>query len=136
MADIQLPKLKKVEKEEQPTIKPEHKKTILLLSDDCRMTSGVGVMSLEIIRQTCHEFNWVQIGGAIKHPEEGKKFDCSEDLRKTSGVEDAYLVVHPTSGYGNDELVRSLMDTYKPDAIMIYTDPRFWKWLFAMSHEI
>jgi len=52
MADIQLPKLKKVEKEEQPTIKPEHKKTILLLSDDCRMTSGVGVMSLEIIRQT------------------------------------------------------------------------------------
>ena len=25
---VQLPKLKKVEKEEQPTIKPEHKKTI------------------------------------------------------------------------------------------------------------
>ena len=136
MAEIQLPKLKKVEDKTEPTIKPEHKKTILLLSDDCRMTSGVGVMSLEIIRQTCHQYNWIQIGGAIKHPEEGKKFDCSPDLRKTSGVDDAYLVVHPTSGYGNDEMVRNMINEYNPDAIMIYTDPRFWKWLFSMSHEI
>ena len=136
MAEIQLPKLKKVEKNPKPAEMAKNKKTILLLSDDCRMTSGVGVMSLEIIRQTCQQFNWVQIGGAIKHPEEGKKFDCSEDLRNTSGVKDAFLAVHPTSGYGNDEQVRNLMNEYNPDAIMIYTDPRFWKWLFSMSHEI
>jgi len=130
MANIKLPKLKKIDPN-----KPKKKK-ILLLSDDCRMNSGVGVMSLEIIRQTCHLYDWAQIGGAIKHPEEGKQFDCSQDLRDFTGVEDAYLHVYPTSGYGNDEMVRHLMLKEKPDAIMIYTDPRFWKWLFEMSHEI
>ena len=54
MADIKLPKLKNV------TDTPKRKKkTILLFSDDCRMTSGVGVMSLELIRQTCDEYDWV-----------------------------------------------------------------------------
>ena len=131
MADIKLPKLKNV------TDTPKRKKkTILLFSDDCRMTSGVGVMSLELIRQTCDEYDWVQCGGAIKHPEEGKRFDCSDDLRKQTGIEDAKLIVHPISGYGSDELVRFMMNEYNPSAILIYTDPRFWKWLFDMSHEI
>ena len=143
MADIKLPKLKKVGEEgtkvdvSAPQNKPNpNKKTILLLSDDCRMTSGVGVMSLELIRQTATEYNWIQLGGAIKHPEEGQVFDCSDDLRKQSGIEDAFLLVYPVSGYGNDELVRQMMASHKIDAIMIYTDPRFWKWLFDMSHEI
>ncbi len=137
MADIKLPTLKTT-KEPEPKPFPinDKKKTILLLSDDCRMTSGVGVMSLEIIRQTCHKYNWVQVGGAIKHPEEGKTFDVSADLQKYTGVEDAGLLIYPISGYGNDEIVRQLLTHHKIDAIMIYTDPRFWKWLFDMSHEI
>ena len=130
---INLPKLKKVKS--TPVINSK-KKTILLLSDDCRMTSGVGVMSLELIRQTCKEYNWIQCGGAIKHPEEGKKFDCSDDLREKTGVDDASLIVYPVSGYGNDEMIRTMMSMHKIDAIMIYTDPRFWKWLFDMSHEL
>ena len=114
MADIKLPKLKNV------TDTPKRKKkTILLFSDDCRMTSGVGVMSLELIRQTCDEYDWVQCGGAIKHPEEGKRFDCSDDLRKQTGIEDAKLIVHPISGYGSDELVRFMMNEYNPSAILI-----------------
>ena len=28
------------------------------------------------------------------------------------------------------------MKEEKPDAVMIYTDPRFWTWLFQMEHEI
>ena len=137
MADIKLPKLKTT-KEPEPIPFPanDKKKTILLLSDDCRMTSGVGVMSLEIIRQTCHKYNWIQVGGAIKHPEEGQTFDVSKDLQDYTGVEDAGLLIYPISGYGNDEIVRQLLNHHKIDAIMIYTDPRFWKWLFDMSHEI
>jgi glycosyltransferase involved in cell wall biosynthesis len=137
MADIKLPALKTTKEPEQaPWPRNKNKKTIMLMSDDCRMTSGVGVMSLEIIRQTCHKYNWVQIGGAIKHPEEGQVFDCSDDLSEYTGVKDASLLIYPTSGYGNDEMVRHLMVNHNVAAIMIYTDPRFWKWLFDMSHEI
>ena len=140
-SEIKLPKLKKVNANAKPISdlkgpSPTGKKKIILFSDDCRMTSGVGVMSLEMIRQTCHEYDWIQAGGAIKHPEEGKLFNCSDDLRKTTGVEDANLIVHPISGYGTDVLVRELMQHYNPDAIIIYTDPRFWRFMFDMSHEI
>ena len=41
------------------------KKKILLLSDDLRMHSGVAVMSHEIVKNTLHHYDWVQIGGAI-----------------------------------------------------------------------
>ena len=47
------------------------KRTIMLLSDDLRMSSGVGTMSREIVLGTLQHYNWVQIGGAIKHPEAG-----------------------------------------------------------------
>ena len=50
----------------------DKRKKILLLSDDLRMPSGVGVMSKEIVLSTCHHFNWVQVGGAMKHNEQGK----------------------------------------------------------------
>ena len=45
-----------------------NKKKILLFSDDLRMSSGVGTMSREIVMGTVHKFDWVQVGGAIKHP--------------------------------------------------------------------
>ena len=56
------------------------KKKILLFSDDMRMSSGVGTMSREIIVGTAHHFDWVQVGGAIKHPEEGKMFDLRNNI--------------------------------------------------------
>ena len=72
---MKIPKLKAV------TLNSlSNKKKILLLSDDLRMSSGVGVMSREIVTGTLREFDWVQIGGAIKHPDKGKIFDLSSDL--------------------------------------------------------
>ena len=112
------------------------KKKILLLSDDLRMSSGVGTMSREFVRQTIKKYDWVQVAGAIKHPEEGKVFDLSADMAKETGVKDSYVKLFPTSGYGNPEMVRHLIEQEKPDALMIYTDPRFWRWLFEMGHEI
>ena len=67
---MDLPKLKKV-----TDIQKRDKKKILLLSDDLRMSSGVGVMSREIVMGTIDTFDWVQVGGAIKHPDKGKIFD-------------------------------------------------------------
>ena len=48
------------------------KKKILLLADDIRMHSGIATMSREFVIGTVHKYDWVQIGGAVKHPEEGK----------------------------------------------------------------
>ena len=48
------------------------KKKILLMSDDLRMHSGVATVSKDIVFETLNEYDWVQIGGAINHPEKGK----------------------------------------------------------------
>jgi len=113
------------------------KKKILLLSDDLRMSSGVGTMSREFVKGTLHKYDWVQIGGAIKHPDKGKVFDLSADVKKELELETTpYLKVYPTDGYGNPDMLREIISIEKPDAIMIYTDPRFWIWLFQMEHEL
>ena len=112
------------------------KKKILLLSDDLRMSSGVGTMSREFVVGTLDRYDWVQIGGAIKHPEEGNVVDLSEAVGKDYNIKDAYLKIYPISGYGNDEILRSIMGIEKPDAILHYTDPRFWQWLYNMEHEV
>ena len=112
------------------------KKKILLLSDDLRMSSGVGTMSKEFVLGSCHHFDWVQVGGAIKHPEDGKVVNMDESIRKETGVEDAKLTIYPISGYGSQELLRTIFGRENPDAILHYTDPRFWTWLYQMEHEL
>lgn len=114
----------------------DQRKKILLLSDDLRMPSGVGVMSREIVMGTAHRYNWVQLGAAINHPEAGRGVDISESLGKEIGVKDAYLRVFPYNGYGDPGILRFLLKNEKPDAIMHFTDPRFWGWLYNMEHEI
>ena len=112
------------------------KKKILLLSDDLRMSSGVGTMSKEFVLGTIHHYDWVQLGGAIKHPENGKRVMMNDVTAEETGVKDAKLTIYPTDGYGNPDLLRQLLDFEKPDAILHYTDPRFWRWLYDMEHEI
>ena len=112
------------------------KKKIMLFSDDLRMSSGIGTMSKEFVLGTCHHFDWVQVGGAIKHPEAGKVVNMDQTVRDETGVKDAKLTIYPISVYGSQELLRELWVREKPDAIMHYTDPRFWRWLYDMEHEI
>jgi len=112
------------------------KKKILLLSDDLRMHSGIATMSREIVVGTVHKYDWVQLGAAIQHPENGKAMDVSDHVRKESGVKDANVKIYANSGYGNEDLLRQLIQIEKPDAILHYTDPRFWGWLYNMEHEL
>jgi len=112
------------------------KKKILLLSDDLRIHSGVGTMSKSFVLGTVKQFDWVQMAGAIKHPEKGKVADLSEDTNKILGIDDAYIKLYPVDGYGNQQILREVMAIEKPDGIMHFTDPRFWDWLYAMEHEI
>jgi len=112
------------------------KKKILLLSDDLRLTSGIATVSRDMVIGTCHQYDWVQVGAAINHPDKGKVLDLSDDAKKLTGVEDASIKIYCNDGYGDQLLIRRLIETEKPDAILHFTDPRFWDWLYAMEHEI
>ena len=127
---MELPKLRKVDPN-----KPKKKK-ILLLSDDLRLHSGIATQSKEIVLSTIHKYDWVQLGAALKHPDQGKVFDISADAQKETGVEDASLKIYASTGYGSPDVLRQLINVEKPDAILHFTDPRFWKWLYDMEHEV
>jgi glycosyltransferase involved in cell wall biosynthesis len=106
------------------------------MSDDLRLHSGIGTMSKEFVLGTVDKYDWVQIGGAVEHPDQGKIFDLSQDAINQTGVDDAYVKIYPVSGYGNPDILRQVMSMEKPDAILHFTDPRFWEWLYQMEHEL
>ena len=61
-------------------IKQQDRKKILLLTDDIRVHSGVAQVGREIVTNTLHKYNWVQLAGAVKHPDAGKVQDISKEL--------------------------------------------------------
>jgi len=117
-------------------IKKEDRKKILLLCDDIRAHSGVAHMGRELVANTAHRYNWVNLGGSVKHPDEGKRFDLSQSTNDLMGMEDASVYIYPISGYGSPEVLRGLIKAEKADAVFIITDPRYWTWLFEMESEI
>lgn len=117
-------------------VKKEDRKKILLLCDDIRMHSGIATMAREIVMGTSHHFNWLNVGAAINHPDNGKGFDLSNDINALTGLEDAWVRVLGSNGYGDANLIRGLIKQEKPDAIFIFTDPRYWIWLFELEREI
>jgi len=73
------------------------------------------------------KYKFISLGGAIKHPDYRPQ--------KTEQWGDDWIVV-PVDGYGNADMIRSIMRTEKPDIIWFMTDPRFWGWLWQMENEI
>jgi len=117
----------------KPNIAHEEKMTkkikIMTLSDMPFSPSGVGTQTKYIIESLLKtgRYSFVSLGGAIKHP----KYDPI----KTREWEDDW-VVYPVDGYGNEEIVRSIVRNHKPDMVWFMTDPRFWHWLWSMENEI
>ena len=64
----------------------DERKKILLICDDIRVHSGIATVAKEIVLHTAQHFNWVQIAGAIKHPDKGKAFDLSNEINKETGL--------------------------------------------------
>ena len=127
---MQLPKLQPVD------INKQKKKKILLLSDDFRLPSGIGTISREIILKTVHHYDWVQLGAALSHPEHGSGQNLSPAIAHETGIADADVKVIPWSGYGDRNILFSILNQEKPDVILHFTDPRYWVWLYALEHEI
>lgn len=102
------------------------KKKILLISDHALSTSGVGVQSRHLVFGLLEKEEWSvrQFGAAVKH----------ENYDTVKVTDDFYI--KPIDGFGNKELLRVTLATEKPDIVMIFTDPRFYIWLWEMEDEI
>jgi glycosyltransferase involved in cell wall biosynthesis len=102
------------------------KKTILMLSDHPLSTSGVGTQARWLIHGLISTGKWKFkcFGGAVKH----------EDYRTVVINED--FVIKPTNGFGDRNLLRQVLATEKPDVLLLFTDPRFFIWVWEMEDEI
>ena len=102
---------------------------VLTISDHPLSPSGVGTQAKYIIEALLQsgKFEVVSLGGAIKHDNysSGKVQEYGDDW-----------IIHPVNGYGNPEIVRSIIRTEKPDILWFMTDPRFWGWLWHMEDEV
>lgn len=102
------------------------KKKVLMLSDHALSTSGVGCQSRFLINGLIEKGTWTfrQLGAAIAH----------EDYEPVKVNDD--FIIKPVDGFGNPEMIRQILVTEKPDLIFIFTDPRFFMWLWEMEDEI
>jgi len=105
------------------------KKKILTLSDHPLSPSGVGTQTkyfIEALLKT-GRYEFVSLGGAIKHQD--------YTPAKIEPWGDSWRVF-PVDGYGNPEMIRSIIQKEKPDVLWFMTDPRFYEWLWEIENEI
>ena len=117
-------------------IEKNKRKKILLLCDDIRVHSGIAHIGKEIVLKSAHHYNWVQMAGAVKHPDKGKTIDLSSTMEKEHGLKDASVILYPQDGYGDSRIVRDMIKKEKPDALMLITDPRYFQFVFQIESEI
>jgi glycosyltransferase involved in cell wall biosynthesis len=117
-------------------IPQKDRKKIILLCDDLRMHSGIATMAREFVIGLSHRYNWVQLAGSVQHPEKGKILNLDASTNEATGLKDAYIRLYPVDGYGTPELLTEVIGLEKPDALIHFTDPRFWTWLYQMEREL
>ncbi|MBR52375.1 hypothetical protein CMK19_01230 [Candidatus Poribacteria bacterium] len=104
------------------------KKKILMLADHALSTSGVGCQSRFLIEGLLRKYpgHWSfrQFGAAVKH----------SDYRTVSINDD--FIIKPIDGFGDPNLIRTTLAVEKPDILLLFTDPRFFIWLWEMEDEI
>tara|TARA_Y100000310_G_scaffold153648_1_gene153063 strand:- start:1253 stop:2473 length:1221 start_codon:yes stop_codon:yes gene_type:complete len=97
-----------------------------MLSDHPLSTSGVGCQARYLINGLVEtgKYSFRCFGAAIKHG--------NYDLH----VVNEDFVVKPIDGFGNPDMLRLALATEKPDALFLFTDPRFFIWVWEMEEEI
>ena len=102
---------------------------VLTLGDHPMSPSGVGTQSKNVFESLLKsgKFQILSLAGAIKHRDyQPIQIDpWGEDFR-----------VIPIDGYGDPEMIRSVLRNERPDMIWFMTDPRFYEWLWEMENEI
>jgi hypothetical protein len=112
------------------------KKKLLWIGDDLRMHSGVATQLRELVLGLVDEYDICSIAGAMQHPEHGKVIDLSDSTKQMTGVQDAYVRLYPINGYGDENVLFTIINQEKPDAVCMITDPRFYGWLFALEKQV
>ena len=102
---------------------------IFTIGDHPLSPSGVGTQSKYMIEAMLKtgKYEFVSFGGAISHP------DHNPQHTEEWGTD---WVIWPVDGYGQQDMVRAMIDQQKPDILWFMTDPRFYGWLWAMDNEI
>lgn len=102
------------------------KKTILLISDHQLSTSGVATQSRWLVTGLLNtgKYSFRCFGAAMRH-----------DSHDTVVVNPDFII-KPTNGFGDVNLLRQTLAQVKPDALMLFTDPRFFMTHFGMEDEI
>ena len=102
------------------------KKKILMLSDHALSTSGVGCQSRYLIEGLTKKGNWSvrQFGAAIKH--------ANYNVIKVTDD----FIIKPVDGFGSPDLLRQTLAVERPDVLLLFTDPRFFIWVWEMEDEI
>lgn len=110
-------------------VEAKKKIKILCISDHPMSPSGVGTQTLNIFRALLKsgKFSVVSLGGAVKH--------ADYKPQKTEEFGDDWII-YPVDGYGNQEVVRSVIRNHRPDLVWFMTDPRFYYWLWQIENEI
>jgi len=105
------------------------KKKILVLSDHPLSPSGVGTQTRYMIEALLKtgRYKFICLGGAMKHN--------NYDPVKVEPYNEDWIIF-PVDGYGNHEIIRSILQKEKPDALWFMTDPRFYDWLWDIDNEI
>ena len=114
----------------------DKRKKIMLVCDDIRVHSGVATIAKEIIVGTSHHFNWVNVAGAITHPDKGKRLDLSKATDEAAGIEDSSVILYAVDNYGTSQEINNIFNIEKPDAIMLFTDPRYFQHIFNMEDQL
>jgi len=105
------------------------KKKIFVLADHPFTPSGVGTQTKYFIESLINtgRYSFVCFGGAIKHQD-------YTPMKVDPWGDD--WVIYPVNGYGNPDMVRSVIRNHKVDAVWFMTDPRFWAWLWSIDNEV
>ena len=107
----------------------EKKIKVLTISDMPLSPSGVGTQTKYMCEALLQSGKFVirSLGGALKHP------NYNPIQTQEYGND---WVMFPVDGYGNAEIIRSVIRQEKPDILWFMTDPRFWGWLWEIENEI
>jgi glycosyltransferase involved in cell wall biosynthesis len=102
------------------------KKKILALCDHPLSTSGVGIQARYLMDGLVSTglYSFRVFGAAIKH----------SDYRTVKVSDD--LIIQPIDGFGNRDMLRVVLANEKPDALFLFTDPRFFIYVWELEEEI
>lgn len=110
----------------------DRKLKIVWLSDHPLVPSGVGLQAkatIEGLLET-RRYQFFCLGGAIKHPDYRLQQIAPEKFGEGNWV------IMPVDGHGSKEQLREVLRREKPDAVVLFTDPRFFYWVWEIEDEV